>query len=76
MQENNSNWKELDFKVASDYTHGGPEYYRTRLRQMLGIPTLLPGEKNDLRTKRHHTPNSTEIPSRRNMSSFFHKNKG
>ena len=44
MQE--SHWKEFDFKIASDYTHGSPEYYRSKLRQMFGLPDLLPGEKH------------------------------
>ena len=68
-----SKWQELDYKVASDYTHGSPEYYRTLLRQMIGIPNLLPGEKNDLSTKQYRSPNSAKVPSRRNMSGFFHK---
>jgi hypothetical protein len=38
-------WVGLDFKIASDYTHGSPEEHRTRLRQMIGLPNLYPGEK-------------------------------
>jgi hypothetical protein len=45
------NWQSLDFNIASDYTHGSPEYYRTILRQMLNIPKLLPGE-TDVTTQR------------------------
>ena len=71
-----SNWQELDYKVASDYTHGSPEYYRTLLRQMIGVPKLLPGEKNDSITKQYRSPNTSKIPLRRNMSGFFHQSKG
>jgi hypothetical protein len=74
MQE--SNWQELDYKVASDYTHGSPEYYRTLLRQMIGIPNLLPGEKNDTPTKQYRPPNSPKISRRGNMPGFFHKGQG
>jgi hypothetical protein len=46
------NWQSLDFNIASDYTYGSPEYYRTVLRNMLNIPKLLPGEKDDASTQR------------------------
>ena len=49
MQE--SHWKEFDFKIASDYTHGSPEYYRSKLRKMIGIPEFLPGEKHGKTTQ-------------------------
>ena len=74
MQE--SNWQELDFKVASDYTHGSPEYYRSVLRNMVGIPNLLPGEKNDNRTKQFNTPNSPATFGRGYMPSNLYKSKG
>jgi hypothetical protein len=47
MYMNGKHWQELDYNVASDYTFGGPEYYRTLLRQSIGLPNLLPGEKNE-----------------------------
>lgn len=72
MQE--SNWQELDFKIASDYTHGSPEYYRTLLRQMVGIPTLLPGEKNDISNKFKPTT-ANKVSGGGYMSSFLHKNE-
>jgi len=71
MQE--SNWQELDFKVASDYTHGSPEYYRTLLRQMIGIPNLLPGEKNDISSKQYKSPTTPKAPRGGNMSGFLYK---
>ena len=61
-----SNWHSLDFNIASDYTHGTPEYYRTILRQMLNIPKLLPGEKNA-------TPQGKSKPQ--NDNRFFEKDK-
>lgn len=69
-----SNWQELDFKVASDYTYGSPEYYRTMLRKMIGVPKLLPGEKNDL-SDQLKSPNTPKISGGGNMSGFFHKGK-
>ena len=72
---NGKNWQELDYRVASDYTHGSPEYYRELLRNMIGIPSLLPGEKRDLSTKRHQSPNTSKISSRGIMSGFLHKGK-
>ena len=61
-------WKEFDFKIASDYTHGSPEYYRSKLRKMIGLPDLLPGEKNGKTSQRKHNKgNSTKTPSRRDM---------
>lgn len=73
---NGKNWQELDYKVASDYTFGGPEYYRTKLRKMLNIPTLLPGEKNDISAERHIKTDTPEVSVRGHMSGFFHKGKG
>jgi hypothetical protein len=70
-----SNWQELDFKVASDYTHGSPEYYRTLLRQMIGIPNLLPGEKNDTSTKQYKSSNIDQISNGGYMSGILHKGK-
>jgi hypothetical protein len=72
---NGKNWQELDYRIASDYTHGSPEYYRELLRNMIGIPSLLPGEKRDLSTKRHHSPNSSKIPNRRNMPGSIFKDE-
>jgi hypothetical protein len=70
-----SKWQELDYKVASDYTHGSPEYYRTLLRQMIGVPNLLPGEKNDSSTEQHRPPNTSKVPRGGNMSGFLYKGK-
>lgn len=76
MENNNSKrWIGLDYKVASDYTHGSPEDYRTRLRQMLGLPILLPGEKNDPSTEQHIKTNPSEVFIRRNMSGVLRKGK-
>lgn len=72
---NGKNWQELDFKIASDYTHGSPEYHRSRLRQILGLPIFLPGEKGDNSTKRHHSSNTHKIFDGRNMPSFVYKGK-
>lgn len=68
-----SNWQELDFKVASDYTHGSPEYYRTLLRQMINIPRYLPGEKNDISREKYKSSITSKVSGRGNMSGFFHK---
>jgi hypothetical protein len=64
---NKSNWQELDFKVASDYTYGSPEYYRTLLRQMIGLPELLPGEKDAPETKFNQQGNFTKFSPKRKM---------
>ena len=48
--ENNTgakHWAALDYKVASDYTYGSPEYYRNKLRQSFGMNKLLPGEQRE-----------------------------
>lgn len=73
---NGKNWQELDFKIASDYTHGSPEYYRELLRNMIGIPSLLPGEKSDISTKRYQSPNTSKISGGGIMSGFLHKSQG
>ena len=74
MYMNGKNWQELDFRVASDYTHGSPEYYRTLLRQMIGLPNLLPGEKSEVSQQK---PNRQRHPHKRSsegdMSGFLHK---
>lgn len=57
-----SRWKEFDLKVASDYTTGSPEYYRTLLRRQLGLPTLLPGETSG-DTQKRDNENSPTKPS-------------
>jgi len=62
MQE--SNWKSLDFNVASDYTYGSPEHYRTILRKMLNIPTKLPGEKNASTSSESKQTNIAKISSK------------
>jgi hypothetical protein len=59
MYMNGKHWIGLDYKVASDYTYGSPEYYRTLLRQSFGMPKLLPGESNE---------NSEQITNRQNIS--------
>jgi len=61
-----SNWKEFDFKVASDYTYGSPEKIRKRLRKKLGLPILLPGEKN-VSQGSDNKIDSSKISSRRNL---------
>ena len=71
---NGKHWEELDFRVASDYTHGSPEYYRTLLRQMIGIPNLLPGEKSETKLpKTSRKRSSSKISDRRNMSDIFYQ---
>ena len=72
----NNNWKELDYRVASDYTHGSPEYYRTLLRQMVGIPKFLPGEKGDISQQQHIQRDTVAGTSERSMPSKIHKGKG
>ena len=73
---NGKNWQELDFKIASDYTHGSPEYHRSRLRQILGLPIFLPGEKGDFSTKRHHSSNPSKVSRRGNVPGIFYKGQG
>lgn len=69
---NGKNWQELDFRVASDYTHGSPEYYRTLLRQMIGLPTLLPGEKSEVHKQKSDRQKNTNRKSDKGyMSSFL-----
>ena len=41
-------WVGLDFNVASDYTYGSPQAIRSRLRQLIGAPILLPGEQSEV----------------------------
>jgi hypothetical protein len=61
-------WAELDFKVASDYTYGSPEYYRTLLRQMSGMPKLLPGEsRENTKQTRPQQTSSNKVSNRRYM---------
>jgi hypothetical protein len=67
------NWQEFDFKVASDYSHGSPEYYRETLRKMIGMPTNLPGEKNDNQEPKPNTRNIGKVFNAGNMSSFLRK---
>ena len=69
----NNNWQELDYRVASDYTYGSPEYYRSVLRKMVGIPELLPGEKNDTSAKRSEQTDTSKTSVRGHMSGFFRK---
>lgn len=57
MENNNiggKHWAALDYKVASDYTHGSPEYYRTLLRQITGNTKPLPGETSEIPKPPHH----------------------
>jgi len=72
----NNNWKELDYRVASDYTHGSPEYYRTLLRQMIGLPKFLPGEKGDISQQQHIKRDSVAGTPKRHMSSDVQQGKG
>lgn len=76
MYMNGKHWIGLDYKVASDYTYGSPEYYRTLLRQSIGMPNLLPGESDEISQKftggkRH----SRRRNAKGNMSGFFYKGK-
>ena len=74
MYMNGKHWKELDYRVASDYTYGSPEYYRTILRQAIGLPDLLPGEKNEnSKSNRHKKRRSIKIPHGRNLPGFFYQ---
>ena len=76
MYMNGKNWQELDYKVASDYTFGGPEYYRTLLRQSIGLPNLLPGEKNENpKPTKHNKRRSDKISDGGHMSGFLHKSE-
>lgn len=68
MYMNKPNWQEFDFRVASDLSKGTPEYYRELLRNMLGIPSNLPGEKNAISTKQHIKNDYYQTPDGRNMS--------
>ena len=71
MENNNTGgkrWAALDFNIASDYTQGSPEYYRTLLRQMSGMPKLLPGESSEnTKQTRAQQINSDKISNRRYM---------
>lgn len=73
MQE--SNWKSLDFNVASDYTHGSPEHYRTVLRKMLNLPTLLPGETNETISQRPKQTDDSKGIGRKSMQGDLYKGK-
>ena len=76
MYMNGKNWQELDFRVASDYTHGSPEYYRTLLRQMIGLPTLLPGEKSEIHKQQSNKQKHISAKSGEGyMSSFLQQGK-
>ena len=73
---NGKHWVGLDYKIASDYTEGSPEDHRSRLRQSLGIPHLLPGEKNaNSEPKKSRQRIIDKFLNKRNLSSFFHKGK-
>ena len=74
---NDKKWESLDFNVASDYTYGSPEYHRTMLRQNIGLPNLLPGEKSfdHHKKKRHGKRNFPEISFKRFMQSDLFKGK-
>lgn len=74
---NGKNWQELDFNVASDYTYGSPEDHRTRLRQLIGIPTFLPGEKSEVQEpNRNRQTHYSKTLKRRNLSSDLQQGKG
>ena len=67
-------WAELDFKVASDYTHGSPEYYRSLLRQITNMPKLLPGEKSEISKQSvNNKRNSYRKPNPRDLSNIFYQ---
>jgi hypothetical protein len=56
-------WAALDYKVASDYTYGSPEYYRNKLRQSFGMNKLLAGEQNENpESENFRKRSNTEIP--------------
>lgn len=67
-------WAALDYNVASDYTHGSPEYYRSLLRKLTGKPKLLPGEKSEISEQRND--NKRTPPKKSNggdMSNIFYQ---
>ena len=67
-------WAELDFKVASDYTHGSPEYYRSLLRKLTGMPKLLPGEKSEISKSANNNQRTfNRKSSKGNMSDIFYQ---
>ena len=77
MNNNNiggKHWVGLDFEVASA---GSPKYYRTLLRQMMGLPTLLPGETTDeiQKSAGSRQTNSIETFNRGYMPGYIHKGK-
>lgn len=63
------NWHEFDFRIAGD-----SEYYKALLRQMIGVPSALPGEKSEVSQQK---PNRQRHPHKRSsegdMSGFLHK---
>lgn len=76
MYMNGKHWIGLDYKVASDYTYGSPEYYRTLLRQTIGLPNLLPGESDENSEQQSSRPNNSSKGNvEGHMSGFFHKSK-
>lgn len=67
-------WAALDYNVASDYTHGSPEYYRSLLRQITGKPKFLPGEKSEIPKQGNDNKRpSSETFDRRNLSNIFYQ---
>jgi hypothetical protein len=76
MYMNGKQWVGLDYNVASDYTEGSPEDHRSRLRQSIGIPNLLPGETNANSTpERNRQAIVGQFLAKRNLSGFVHKGK-
>lgn len=77
MENNNiggKHWAALDYNVASDYTYGSPEYYRTLLRQITGKTKSLPGEKSEISKPPHnlkrHAPKASDGG---NLSNIFYQ---
>ncbi len=76
MYMNGKHWVGLDYKVASDYTEGSPEDHRSRLRQSIGIPNLLPGESNEnSESTKFRQRIIDQFLSKRNLPGFVHKGK-
>ncbi len=71
---NGKHWVELDYRVASDYTYGSPEHYRTILRKAIGLPDLLPGEKHEnSKHARDRKGRNNQISRRGDLPGFFHQ---
>lgn len=66
------NWHEYDFRIA-----GNSEYHKALLRQMIGLPAKLPGEKSEIsKTPRPGQTNSSKTSHRGYMPGYFQQGKG